>query len=65
MDDITNEEWEKAKNHLINVIDQYKELIGMPGVNVTFALLHLDKTLQEYNAGRRTNDLYVSMMNAE
>ena len=65
MDDITNEEWEKAKNHLIEVIDRYKKLIGMPGVNVMFALSHLDKTLQEYNSGQRTHELYVAMMSAE
>ena len=65
MNQITDEEWEKAEKHLIDIIDQYKELIGMPGVNVMFALSHLDKTLQRFNQGERSSELYTRMLGAK
>ena len=65
MNQITDEEWEKAEKHLIDIIDQYKELIGMPGVNVMFALSHLDITLQRFNQGERSSELYARMLGAE
>lgn len=65
MNQITDEEWEKAEKHLIDIIDQYKELIGMPGVNVMFALYHLDITLQRFNQGERSSELYARMLGAK
>lgn len=62
----TENEWTEAKEHLDEVIREYKNLQGMPGVNVNFALtLVLNPLLNRFNSGERTDELYESMMNTE
>lgn len=60
-----NLDWERALKHFTSVLDQYKDLIGAPGVNVMFALSHMNLTLERYHEGERTSELYNEMMEAE
>jgi hypothetical protein len=57
--------WEKAKQHLDEVLSQYQELIGMPGVNPYFGIAYLKNLLKRYEWGERTQDLYDEMMECE
>ena len=62
---MTDEDWTKAESHLKKVIEQYKSLIGIPGVNVTFALSYLSRTLNDYHSGNRSQELYEEMLDAQ
>ena len=58
--------WEEAKRHFDETYDNYLSLVGMPGVNVNFALrLVLDPLLARYNTGERTEELYNAMLGVE
>ena len=62
----TEEEWNKAKEYLDEVIAQYKSMQGMPGVNVNFALSMVLRPLwTRFAAGERTDELYENMLNVE
>jgi hypothetical protein len=63
---ISTEEWEKAKKHTETILEYYKELIGVPGVNTTIAITFVfEPLLRRYNSGERTQELYDEMMSVE
>lgn len=65
-EEMSDAEWEKAWKYFNAVMDQYKEMIGTPGVNTTLALaMTFDPLAQRYNKGERTQDLYDAMMSVE
>lgn len=60
----TQEEWNEAKAHLDEVISEYEDLQGIPGVNVNFALaVVLRPLLKRFDNGERCDELYESMLN--
>lgn len=66
MDQITPEEWEAAKRHFDEVFEEYKKLLGQPGVNTSLAImLGFDPLLRRYNSGERTPELYQEMLSVE
>lgn len=62
----TQEEWQRAKEYLDEVIGEYDDLRNMPGVNVNLALsVVLRPLVARFDAGERTDELYESMLNVE
>ncbi len=57
--------WDGAKKHLDEVIEEYKKLIGMPGVNPIFGLAYLNSLLTRYNQGERSEELLEEMQTCE
>jgi hypothetical protein len=60
-----DKDWDVAKNRLDEVIEQYKELIGISGVNPLFGLMYLSSLANRYNAGERSDELHQEMMECE
>lgn len=59
-------DWDKAETHFTDVLEEYKELVGTPGVNVIFAMVRtFDPLLKRFKAGERTKDLYDAMMGVQ
>lgn len=59
-------DWGKAIAHFETVIEQYRSLLGMPGVNVDIALaLVFEPLRQRYDEGERTVHLYEEMMGVQ
>jgi hypothetical protein len=58
-------DWDAAADRVNEVIDSYKELIGMKGVNPFFGLAFLASLLNRYQAGDRTEELYKEMMECQ
>jgi len=59
-------DWEKAKEHLDEITDRYKRLVGVPGVNTSLALtLVMYPLLRRFNSGERTQELYNEMLEVE
>ena len=66
MDEITTEQWEKAKAHFDTIYDAYIELQDTPGVNVTFAIAMTFMPLSHrYDRGERSQNLYEEMLAVE
>ena len=58
--------WEKAKEHLDEIIARYQRLVGIPGVNTSLALtLVMYPLLRRYDNGERTQELYDEMLEVE
>ena len=58
--------WEKAKEHLDEITDRYKRLVGIPGVNTSLALILVMYPLAfRYDSGERTQELYNEMLEVE
>lgn len=58
-----NLDWDVAKRHLDNVLQEYTSIMGMPGTNVMFALSFvLQPLMARYHSGERTKQLYDEMM---
>lgn len=56
-------DWKKAKEHFDNVMDEYKSLLGTPGVNTSFALMiTFNPLLTRFNKGERSEELFNEMM---
>ena len=56
-------DWKFAKKHFDEVKQQYDDLVGVQGVNVTFALtMTFYPLLKRYNEGERTEELYKEML---
>ena len=59
-------DWEKAKEHLDEITDRYKRLVGLPGVNTSLALtLVMYPLLRRYDNGERTQELYDEILEVE
>lgn len=59
-------DWIRAKGHFDEIHKRYLDLIGVPGVNVTFALMMtFSPLLERYNKGERSQDLYDAMISVE
>ena len=58
--------WEKAKEHLDEITNRYKRLVGLPGVNTSLALILVMYPLAfRYDSGERTQELYDEMLEVE
>ena len=58
--------WQKAEEKLHVTLENYKELIGVPGVNVMFALNLVILPLKaRFDQGERTPELYAEIMALE
>ena len=58
--------WEKAKEHLDEIIARYQRLVGIPGVNTSLALTLVMYPLAfRYDCGERTQELYNEMLEVE
>lgn len=58
--------WEHAKRHFDMIRQQYLDLQGTPGVNVSLALRFTFEPLAvRYNRGERSRDLYDAMLSVE
>ena len=58
--------WEKAKEHLDEITNRYKRLVGIPGVNTSLALTLVMYPLAfRYDSGERTQELYNEMLEVE
>lgn len=58
----TEEDWIKCKQTFDNVFEQYKDLLGQPGVNVLPAIkVVFNPLLTRYNQGERSQALYEAM----
>jgi len=58
-------DWDTAEWHLKDVIDQYKSLIGVRGVNPMFGLSYLNTLMTRFLDGERTQELYDDMIDCE
>lgn len=59
-------DWEKCKTHFDEVFQEYKDLLGTPGVNTSFAInLTFLPLSNRYNEGERTQELYDEMMDVK
>jgi len=59
-------DWEKAKEHLDEIIARYQRFVGIPGVNTSLALtLVMYPLLRRFNSGERTQELYNEMLEVE
>jgi hypothetical protein len=59
-------DWDFAKARFDRIRQQYLDLDGVPGVNVQFALqLTFAPLAKRYNAGERTDELYLEMLEVE
>jgi len=57
------DDWLAAKERLVEVTNDYLNLVGFPGVNVDFVLLGtLIPLRRRYNSGERSWNLYDSIM---
>ncbi len=57
--------WDEAVSHVREAKSAYDGLIDTPGVNVTFALSHINSLLTRYANGERTARLYDEMIHVE
>ena len=59
-------DWDKVWKRFNGVMQQYKDMIGTPGVNTTIALaLTFEPIARRYNEGERTQKLFDEMMSVE
>lgn len=58
----TELEWEKAIEHANMIKDEYDSLVNIPGVNTTFALMHINRDITRYANGERTQELYNELL---
>ena len=59
-------DWPKAKGHFDAIVAIYREMEGMPGVDVQPALLFVfGPLIDRFNGGERTQDLFDEMMDVE
>ena len=66
MDEITTEQWQKAKAHFDLTLGEYEELKDTPGVNVNFAFAFVFlPLLKRWNNGERSQDLCEKMLAVE
>lgn len=65
-EEITTEQWEKAKAHFDHVYNAYTELENTPGVNVSFAIAMVFMPLSDrFERGERSRELYEEMLAVE
>jgi len=58
--------WEDTKEYFDSVFDQYKEMLGMPGVMAGPAIMFtFDPLERRYQNGERTKKLHDEMMAVE
>lgn len=66
LNEISDDDWLKAHDHLNLVIQRYEEIGRMPGANTTFAVNMVFLPLKiRFEEGERTYRLYEDMMEAE
>ncbi len=59
-------EWSEAMDHFEEVRERYRKFLGVPGVNVTFALREVFQPLADrFKAGERSQSLFDEMMGVE
>ncbi len=58
-------DWEKAEQKLRDKLEQYQELVDMPGVNPWFVLGMLSQLKARLDRGERTQALYDDIMDLE
>lgn len=61
----STKQWLKAKKYLDDVIQSYKDLLGISGVNSIFGLAYLNMLLTRYNQGERTEELLDDILKCE
>lgn len=58
-------DWEKAEKHFTEILNAYKELVGVRGVNPLFGLSVFLRIKERYDRGERTPELFQEMMDVE
>lgn len=62
-EEITQEQWQKAKEYFDFYLGIYLEMLGMPNVLTAPALMMtFGPLLRRYNSGERSRELYDEMM---
>jgi hypothetical protein len=65
-DTITKEQWDTVRQNFEWVLNQYKSMLGTPGVMVGPALmLTFEPLLSRYENGERSRELFEAMQNVE
>lgn len=63
---MTNEEWKKAKEYLVELEKTYLNLSIFKNVNTMFVCrMVIEPLLDRYDNGERTDDLYSEMLAVE
>lgn len=63
---MTEEQWTKAKEYLINKEKDYLTLSAVPGVNVKFVCrMVIEPLMDRYDNGERTQELYDEILAVE
>ncbi len=62
---LKEENWENAKDYLDLLLEEYKSLLGKPGVNPIFGMAILNALLVRFNSGERTQELFDEIMSCE
>lgn len=62
MPNLTKEDWKKAEAHLKSVEEAYRSCLGLPGVNIGFAMRFIDEARSKFNQGDRSGELYAEIM---